>query len=274
MRVVIFICGTLSWPVLHNCEVSWLYSTWFLSYGADTKLHLKQLRRTNSESMKARVVILERDTLSWPVLHICEISWLYFKRLSRYGAVMKLHLKPSRGDNSESMKARVVSFVRDTLSWLVLHNCEVLWLYSKRFLSYGAAKKLHLKPSRGNNSERMKAGVVILVRDTSSWPVLHNCEILWLYFKGYARYRADTNMHKKHQRGDNSKSIILRALIFYATHRHDLFYITVKYHQNIPNSFQVIEQTRKGRTDGSSLYPPNLSVGDKNAIFNITLLIT
>ena len=50
---------------------------------------------------------------------------------------------------------------------------------------------------------------------------------------------------------------------------HDLCYITVKYHQNIPNDFQVIERTRKslrmdGRMPGSSLYPPNLSFGIKN----------
>ena len=37
--------------------------------------------------------------------------------------------------------------------------------------------KLHLNPSRGNNSENMKAGVVILIRDTSSSLVLHNCEV-------------------------------------------------------------------------------------------------
>ena len=55
---------------------------------------------------------------------------------------------------------------------------------------------------------------------------------------------------KKHQRGDNSKSIKARALVSYATHRHDLFYITMKYHQNIPNGFQVIERTRDGRTAG------------------------
>ena len=60
---------------------------------------------------------------------------------------------------------------------------------------------------------------------------------------------------KKHERGDNSKCIKRKALILYATHRHDLFYITVKYHQNIPNGFQVIERTRKClrmdiRTDG------------------------
>ena len=38
---------------------------------------------------------------------------------------------------------------------------------------------------------------------------------------------------KKHQRGDNSKYECE------SSHSHDLFYITVKYHQNIPNSIQV-----------------------------------
>ena len=37
--------------------------------------------------------------------------------------------------------------------------------------------KLHLKQSRGNNSESMKAKVAILVRDTSPRPVLHNCKV-------------------------------------------------------------------------------------------------
>ena len=46
-------------------------------------------------------------------------------------------------------------------------------------------------------------------------------------------------MHKKHQ-----KSNKVRAH-FYAKLRHDLFYITVKFHQNIPNDIQVIEQTQK-----------------------------
>ena len=143
-----------------------------------------------------RVVILIHDTSLWPVLHNCEASWLYSKRFSSYGADTKLHLKLSRGNNSDSMKARVVILVRYTSSWPVLHSCEASWLYSKRFSSYGADTKLHLKPSKGNNSGSMKARVVILVRNEASWPVLHNCEVLWLYSKGYLSYRADTNMYK------------------------------------------------------------------------------
>ena len=33
-------------------------------------------------------------------------------------------------------------------------------------------------------------------------------------------------------------------LFLNATYRQDLFYITVKYHENLPKNFQVIEQTR------------------------------
>ena len=80
-----------------------------------------------------------------------------------------------------------------------------------------------------------------------------------------------------------TQKVIKQELSFlYATHRHDLVYTTVKYHQNIPNGIQVIERTQKclrmdvhvrmdGRTDdeqtpGSSLYPPNLSVGDEKSL--------
>ena len=53
----------------------------------------------------------------------------------------------------------------------------------------------------------------------------------------------------------------------YATHCHDLFYITVKYHQTIPNGIDTNMFTDggmdgQGRTPGSLLYPPILSVGD------------
>ena len=144
------------------------------------------------------------------------------------------------------MKARVVILVRDISSWSVLHNREVSWLYSIRFSSNGADTKLHLKPSRGNNSASMKARVVILVCDISSWPVLHNCEVSWLYSKGYSSCRPDRNMHKQSIKGEITQKVLKRGLSFlYATHRHDLLYITMKYHQNIPNSIQVIERTGK-----------------------------
>ena len=58
-------------------------------------------------------------------------------------------------------------------------------------------------------------------------------------------------MHKKHSRGDTQKVLNRELSVLFATHRHDLFYITLKYHQNTPNIIQAIELTRKYlRTDG------------------------
>ena len=145
---------------------------------------------------------------------------------------------------------RVVILVRDTLSWPVLHNCEVAWLYSKRFSSYGADMKLHLKPSRGNNSESMKARVVILVRDTSSWPVLHSCEVSWLHSKGYSSYWTDAKLHMKWSRGNKSESMITRvAILICDISIWPVLHLTLKYHYNIPNGFQVILRTRKIASD-------------------------
>ena len=57
---------------------------------------------------------------------------------------------------------------------------------------------------------------------------------------------------KKITKGEIIQKVQLQELPFlYATHRHDLFYITVKYHENIPKGIQDIERTRKClRTDG------------------------
>ena len=62
----------------------------------------------------------------------------------------------------------------------------------------------------------------------------------------------------------------------YAAHLHDLFYITVKYHQNITNGFKVIEQTRNGQTDGRQahrykkqpLFVHNIDLGIHNKTSN------
>ena len=85
--------------------------------------------------------------------------------------------------------------------WLVTTGCQ-----QPLPSSYAADTTLHLKSLREKNSESMKARFVILVCDTSSWPVLHNCEVSWLYSKGYSSYRADTNMHLKPLRKNGSKS--------------------------------------------------------------------
>ena len=144
----------------------------------------------------------------------------------------------------------------------------------QRCSCYRADMTMHLKPSRGNNSESMKARVVILVRDTSTWPVLHNCELSWLYSKGYSSYRADTNMHLK-----ASKERCLKKYSSEGSHfctRHivmtcfTLLWSIIKIFQTVFKLQSVHENVYgwmygrpDGWTPGSSLYPPNLSVGDK-----------
>ena len=41
-------------------------------------------------------------------------------------------------------------------------------------------------------------------------------------------------MHLKQSRGNNSEDMKATVVIWYATHCHDLFYITVKCHDHIP----------------------------------------
>ena len=103
---------------------------------------------------------------------------------------MKLHLKPSRGYNSENMKARVVILVRNTSSWPVLYNCAVSWLYSKLQSRHAYAQK----SIKGEITQKVLKQALIFVRNTSSWPVLHNCELSSKYSKRYSSYWADTKM--------------------------------------------------------------------------------
>ena len=139
---------------------------------------------------------------------------------------------------------RVVSLVHDTSSRPVLQNSEVSWLYSKGFASYGMNMKLHLKPSRGNNSESMKRKVVILVRDTSSWLFYKTVKHHDYIPNGFQVMKRTWNCIWNHQ-GEITQKVWKWELSFlYVTHRHDLFYITVKYHDFIPKGIQVTERTQ------------------------------
>ena len=59
------------------------------------------------------------------------------------------------------------------------------------------------------------------------------------YFKRFSSYGADTKLHLKPSRENNSNS---ESESCHSC--HDLFYITVKYHDYIPKGFQVMERPR------------------------------
>ena len=80
---------------------------------------------------------------------------------------------------------------------------------------------------------------------------------------------------KKRIKGEITQKVIKGRLSFLcATHRHALFYITVKYHQNIPNGILVIERTRKclwtdGRSEGHRYIPGTFRSGNKKILTGI-----
>ena len=198
--------------------------------------------------------------MSWPVLHKCEVSSLYSKRFSSYGADTKLHLKPSRGNNSESMKARhrhdlfyiTVKYhdyilndfqvMERTRNCIWNHQGEITQNVWKRALSFlYATHPHHLFYLTVKYHDYIPKGIQVTER---TWICIKNIK------------------------GEITQKVLKQGLSFlYMTHRHDLFYITVKYHQNIPNGIQVIQQTQKClRTDGRQAHryiPWTFWSGDK-----------
>ena len=67
--------------------------------------------------------------------------------------------------------------------------------------------------TKGDNTKSKKGRVVILVRDTSSGPVLHICQVPSKYSKGYSSYRADEKSISNKTKEDDSKSKKARVVI-------------------------------------------------------------
>ena len=87
--------------------------------------------------------------------------------------------------------------------------------------------------TKGDNSKSKEGRVVILVRNTSSCPILQFYQVPSKYSEGYSSYRADEKSISYKTKGDDSKSKKDRMSFLYATRRLVLFYISTKYHENI-----------------------------------------
>ena len=66
--------------------------------------------------------------------------------------------------------------------------------------------------TKGDNAKSKKGRVVILVRNTSSGPVLHFCKVPLKYSKVYSIYRAGKKSFSNKTKGDNSKSKKVRVV--------------------------------------------------------------
>ena len=82
----------------------------------------------------------------------------------------------TKGDNNKSKEGRVVILVRNT-PCPILQFFKVPSKYSEGYSSYRTDEESISNKTKGDNSKSKKARVVILVRDTSSGPVLHFCQV-------------------------------------------------------------------------------------------------
>ena len=67
--------------------------------------------------------------------------------------------------------------------------------------------------TKGDNSKRKEGRVVILVRNTSSCPILQFYKVPSKYSKGYSSYNADEKSISNKTKGDNYKSKKARVVI-------------------------------------------------------------
>ena len=79
----------------------------------------------NSKIKEGRVVIFVENTSYCPILQFYEVPSKYSEGYSGYRADEKSISNKTKGDNSESMKGRVVILVRDMSSGPVLHFYQI-----------------------------------------------------------------------------------------------------------------------------------------------------
>ena len=95
--------------------------------------------------------------------------------------------------------------------------------------------------TKGDNAKSKKGRVVILVPITSH-PFLHFYQVPSKYSKGYSSYRADTKSLPNITKGDNAKR--KAVIILVRNMSSSPFYISTKYHENIPKDLTYRADTK------------------------------
>ena len=127
------------------------------------------------------------STYLWSIMKI-------FQRVFKLWSGHESHLKPSRGI-TQKVRKQELSFLFAT------HRHDLLYISVKyhenipKGIQVTERTRICQKFTKGEITQKLqKARVTILARDTSPWPVLHNCEVSWKYSKQYSRYGADKKM--------------------------------------------------------------------------------
>ena len=98
--------------------------------------------------------------------------------------------------------------------------------------------------TQGDNSKSKEGRVVILVRNMSYCPILQFYKVLSNILKGIPVTEQMKNLFQTKQRETTPKARTAELSFLYATRRLVLFYISAKYHRNIPKGIRVTERTR------------------------------
>ena len=90
-----------------------------------------------------------------------------------------------------------------------------------------------------------KADLSFFVCDMSSHPVLYFYQIASKFSKGYSSYKADIKLISKTKHREITPKVRKTELSFlYMTCCLVLFYISTKFHKNIPKGIRLTEQIR------------------------------
>ena len=88
--------------------------------------------------------------------------------------------------------------------------------------------------TKGDNAKSKKGRLVILKRDTLSGPVLHSCQVPSNIPTGIPVTEQERNLFQTKQREIAPKVRKPVLSFLYVTYHLVLFYISTKYHKNIP----------------------------------------
>ena len=132
--------------------------------------------------------------------------------------------------------------------------------------------------SKRNNSKDVWTRVMVFMVCIFSDDAPYFYEVWWKYFHQFSCYRADTKWPLSIFKGEQIQKLIDKKLWFLWSERClMMLYICLKFHENILNGFQAIEQTRffdrqtdgRANNQGKNNMSPLNTLGKFFAIFYI-----
>ena len=156
----------------------------------------------------------------------------------------------TKRDNAKSKKDRIVITIRDTSSGPVLHFYQVSWKYSKRSLTNERTPNQYIitvRHIKGRYSQKYESQSC----HSCTWHVVWFCstclpsiiQISHRVFDWQNGHEINGLSPKIYQREITPK-LRKEVSFLYATRRLVLYYMSTKYHKNIPKSLWLTERTR------------------------------